>query len=144
MAVTIFPSSKGWVSALAIWGTIVLVVGILMVEVQGPMPLLGKLGLGLFTFLVCGLLAWIWFATFYRIAEGVLYFRSGPIHGSIPIQQIKAVKLNHHLWSGIRPALDLRGMVIQYNKWDEIYLSPADKEPFLEALRQVNPAIVVE
>ncbi len=108
------------------------------------MPLLGKIALGIFTVLVSSLLLWIWFSTYYRISGEMLHYRSGPIHGTIPIQQIREVALNKYLWSGIRPALGFKGLVVRYNKWDEIYFSPAEKEIFLKALQEANPAIVVK
>ncbi|WP_062543398.1 PH domain-containing protein [Rufibacter tibetensis] len=136
-----FSSSKSWVSTLGIWGTTALLFFMLAQEIQSPMPLAGKIALGLFCLLICSLLLWIWFGTYYRIAGETLYFRCGPLHGSIPIQKIREVKLNQYLWSGLRPALGLHGLVINYNRWDTIYFSPAEKEQFLNALREVNPNI---
>ncbi|WP_210464039.1 PH domain-containing protein [Rufibacter roseolus] len=73
-----------------------------------------------------------------------LQYRCGPLHGTIPIRQIREIKQNQYLWAGLRPALGLHGLVINYNRWDTIYLSPAQKEAFLQALQEVNPQIVVE
>ncbi|MBC3539538.1 PH domain-containing protein [Rufibacter sediminis] len=139
-----FPSSKSWVSTLAIWGTTVLLTVVLVQELQSSMPLAGKIALGLFCLLISGLLLWMWFATYYRISGETLHFRCGPLHGNIPIRQIKGVQQNHYLWSGFRPALGLQGMVIHFNRWDQIYLSPAEKESFLRALQEVNPEIEVK
>ncbi|WP_183906671.1 PH domain-containing protein [Rufibacter immobilis] len=143
MAPVTFLSSRSWLSSLTIWGTSLLLLGLLATEVQSTMPLLGKIALALLCLLLCGLLLWIWFGTFYRITSSTLSYRSGPIHGQIPVQQIKEIRLNTYLWSGLRPALGPKGLVVLYNKWDEIYLSPLDQETFLKTLLQLNPDIII-
>jgi hypothetical protein len=116
----------------------------LVQEVQSAMPLLGKIALGFFCLVVNGLLLWMWFGTYYQISGEKLIYRCGPLHGSIPIQKIREVKLNQYLWSGLRPALGMHGLVLNYNRWDTIYFSPAEKERFLDALREVHPEIEVK
>ncbi|KAA6433522.1 PH domain-containing protein [Rufibacter glacialis] len=144
MASVTFYSSRSWVVALAVWGTTALLAALVVQEASSELPLLGKMALGLFCLLVSGLLLWTWFCTYYQISGETLYYRCGPLHGSIPIHKIRDVQLNTHLWAGLRPALGLHGLVINYHRWDTIYFSPAEKEAFLNALREVNPEIEVK
>jgi hypothetical protein len=140
-----FSSSKSWVSTLTIWGTCILLLVLLPSEIQSTtMPLAGKIALTTFLLAVAGLLLWTWFATYYRISGEVLHYRCGPLYGTIPIQRIRKIKQNKYLLVGLRPALGLNGLVIHYNRWDEIYLSPADQEGFLRTLQEINSGIVVE
>ncbi|WP_210489844.1 PH domain-containing protein [Rufibacter aurantiacus] len=144
MASVKFTSSKSWFITLTIWGTVALLAVLLIQELRSGMSFPRKLGLLVFCLLTSGLLLWTWFGTHYLISGETLQYRCGPLHGTIPIRQIREVKQNQYLWAGLRPALGLHGLVINYNRWDTIYLSPAQKEAFLNALQQVNPQIVVE
>ena len=47
------------------------------------------------------------------------------------------------LWVGTRPATAKNGVIIYYNKYDEIYFSPSDNEAFVAALLEINPEIKV-
>ncbi|KAA3440375.1 PH domain-containing protein [Rufibacter hautae] len=138
-----FSSSKSWFITLVIWGTVALLCVLLIGELRSETPPLRKLGAVVFCLLISGLLLWTWFGTYYRISGEVLQFRCGPLHGRIPIKQIREIKQHQHLWAGLRPALGFQGVVINYNRWDTVYFSPAQKEAFLQALQAVNPQIVV-
>jgi hypothetical protein len=80
-------------------------------------------------------LLWVWFGTWYKIDQEELYYQSGPLKGRIPLNQVKKITINTTLWSGIKPALSRKGLIILYNKYDEIYLSPRQQQQFLNALR---------
>ena len=43
-----------------------------------------------------------------------------------------------------RPALDQDGLTIYYEKFEDIFISPKDKEGFIAALMTVNPAIEIK
>jgi hypothetical protein len=86
---------------------------------------------------------WLWFYTYYRIDEHFIYYRSGPFFGKIDITKINKVEVNKTMWVGFKPALAFNGMIVKYNKWDEIYFSPKDKQLFLEELLKVNPSIII-
>jgi hypothetical protein len=90
-----------------------------------------------------GMIAWMWFGTSYRIAAGHLYFASGPFRGKIAIADITHVTCGETMWAGYRPALARKGIVVRYNRWDEIYISPKDQAAFVAALVERNSGIVV-
>lgn len=87
--------------------------------------------------------SWLWFGTCYRLEAGKLHVSFGPFNGSIAINTIRKVERGRTLWSGWRPALDTRGIIIRYNLFDEVYIIPARQEYFLAALLEQNPAIEV-
>jgi hypothetical protein len=105
---------------------------------------------GVIMLIVMAVLLWffysIWFQTYYDLDSEMLYYRSGPMKGRIPISNIHKVVYSHRFfYYGNKPALDMTsGLIIRYNKYDEIYISPADKAGFVDALQKANPAIVVE
>jgi len=93
--------------------------------------------------LVAAMMLWMWFRTYYEIDEKNIWYRSGPVNGSVQISAIKTISKNQRLYSGLKPALGMNGCVIYYNKYDEIYFSPKDKDGFVAALLHINPAIEI-
>ena len=89
------------------------------------------------------LLLWIFLDTSYAIKEGKLYYRSAFIKGSIEIQTIRKVDMNTTMWSGIKPALATKGMIICFNRFDEIYIAPENNEAMISDLLEINPEIQV-
>lgn len=91
------------------------------------------------------MLIWILLDTKYSIKAEILYFYSGPFRGKININSIR--KIEHH--SGLivpvtyKPALDTKGIIIYYNSFDDIYISPNQEAIFLEELLKINPNIKV-
>jgi len=94
---------------------------------------------------IVAMLIWILLDTKYAIKEEIITFNSGPFRGKININSIR--KIEHH--SGLivpvnyKPALNTAGLIVYYNKYDEIYISPIKKEIFLEELLKINPKIEV-
>lgn len=69
-----------------------------------------------------------------------LHYRSGPFRGKITIDAIRDVQRNTTMWSGFRPATHGKGIIVKYNKYDEIYFSPDSNESFIQALLGVRGA----
>ena len=61
---------------------------------------------------------------------------------SIPISSITSIRPSRNPISS--PALSLRRLSIRYNKYDEILVSPKDREAFVAALKAANPQILTE
>lgn len=100
------------------------------------------IGLGS-SMLLLGFFSWLWFGTWYKISEGKLIIRSGPAGSEIPVNRIRKIEKNTTLWGGWRPALGTKGLIIRYNTYDEVYISPVQSEEFLAALLEHNPGIEV-
>ena len=69
--------------------------------------------------------------------------RSSILFGKFSISSIHKIAVNQTLWVGTRPATVKNGVIIYYNKYDEIYFSPSDNEAFVAALLEINPEIEV-
>jgi hypothetical protein len=80
---------------------------------------------------------------YYRIEGNELRWRSSILFGKFSISSIHKVAVNQTLWVGTRPATAKNGVIIYYNKYDEIYFSPSDNEAFVAALLEINPEIEV-
>lgn len=91
------------------------------------------------------LLFWIMIATQYKIENENLYCKSGPFHKTITISSIK--KINHHKGLIVpvtfKPALSDEGLIINYDYYEDIYISPKEENIFLKNLLAINPNIQI-
>jgi hypothetical protein len=81
--------------------------------------------------------------TYYTVDRDELRWRSSILSGRFSVSSIHKVSVNKTLWVGTRPATARNGVIIYYNKYDEIYFSPSDNEAFVAALLEINPEIEV-
>jgi hypothetical protein len=93
--------------------------------------------------LVVGLLLWLYFGTKYELTQTILKYKSGPIRGKIEIERIKEIIKGKTLWAGLKPATARNGLIIKYDKWEEIYISPKTNDTFIEKILELNPAIKI-
>ena len=141
----VFPSSKNYIMISISWIIVVFLLIIPFVPEneqdvdEGPIVIIA------FVYLVAGMFVWILLDTKYKIKENKLFYCSGPIRGSMKIADIRKIELwnKWYVTSFIKPALDKDGMIIHYNKFDDIYISPKEKEKFIAALREINADIEV-
>ncbi|MBB6462871.1 PH domain-containing protein [Flammeovirga kamogawensis] len=92
------------------------------------------------------LFTWVLFSTYYEITadKDVFKYRSGPIRGKISIKDIKKVKLNTRVWSGLKLGLSFKkGMTLYYNQYDEIYITPKQSDDLCRMLKEINSEIKV-
>jgi hypothetical protein len=139
-----FVSSKNIFSCAILW---IIALGLLIIifiekpEAEAPpIYIFNTIMIGIISMII-----WILLDTKYNIYEEILYYYSGPFRGKININSIR--KIEHH--SGLivpvtyKPALDTKGLIIYYNSFDDIYISPKDEDVFLEELLKINPNIKV-
>ena len=105
-----------------------------------PIYIFNAIMIGIFSMII-----WILLDTKYSMKEEILCFYSGPFRGKININSIKKIERHSGLIVPVtyKPALDTKGLIIYYNKFDDIYISPKEEEVFLEELHRINPNIEV-
>lgn len=139
-----FVSSKNIFSCAILW---IIALGLLIIifiekpEAEAPpIYIFNTIMIGIISMII-----WILLDTKYKINEEILYYYSGPFRGKININSIR--KIEHH--SGLivpvtyKPALDTKGLIIHYNSFDDIYISPNQEEIFIQELLKINPNIKV-
>lgn len=89
------------------------------------------------------LIFWIYFDTFYKIEKNELIYRSGFLRGKIEITSIKEILKGKTMWSGIKPALARNGLIIKFNKYDEIYIVPENNDELISDLIKLNSEIKI-
>jgi hypothetical protein len=127
-------SAKGFLFLAVMTLLVVMAIFSIMTKVYVASAIIG---------LVIILFLWIWFDTYYVIQGKELLYKSAFIKGSISIDTIYEIERNKTMYAGLKPALAMKGVVVKYNKYDDIYLSPKDADGFVEALKGVNPNIKI-
>lgn len=138
-----FKSRKDWLFILIILGVTLSIVGMAIYKIQlGNLKSDDYLGLPI-SLLVAGFLLWGYFGTNYKLSNGTFFYRSGPITGKIDIKRIVEVEKGKTLWVGIKPATARRGLIIKYDKYEEIYISPESNDTFVDCLLAVKNDIKI-
>jgi hypothetical protein len=142
-----FNSSKNIYMVSLLWLTIIflsLVPFIPETEDELELEPASIIGLAIL-YLIIGLLAWMLLDTNYILKQNKLHYHCGPIRGKIDVMQIHQVEhvTSLFVYSFLKPALGSYGLTIRYNKFDDIYISPKEKEKFIAELLKINPAIKV-
>ncbi|SMB98418.1 protein of unknown function DUF1200 [Hymenobacter roseosalivarius DSM 11622] len=119
-----------------IFAPILVLVGSSIV-LQGRASLLG----GFFSLLALAFVLHMLFSTTYTVTPEQVVVQCSFLRWKIPTQSITRIVETHNPLSSPAPSLDR--LRISYNKYDELMISPRDKQEFIAALRQLNPCIQV-
>jgi hypothetical protein len=118
----VYPAEKDWKAALLLFSIALL---IWAASLFMPHWIMLTLSIG-----ITGFFAWIWLDTSYRIEDGVLHYRSGPVRGRIPVDRIREIVRDVPSLYGMRPALTFKYLQIKYNRFDELFIAPKDRNGF--------------
>lgn len=100
---------------------------------------LGLLGL----VAVVGFILFLSKTTQYIINENQLIVKSTWIvNVRIDISKITKVEKSNSILSS--PALSLDRLLVRYNKYDEVLISPKEKKEFIDELLKINPTIEIK
>lgn len=137
-----FESRKDTFFNLFTIGSLALLIAILVYITVGDLSWVDLLVL-LFLSAVIGLLLWIYFDTSYQINKNKIYYKSGPFRGNIEINNIVEIIRGKTLWSGLKAATAQKGLIIKYEKYNEIYISPKTNDLFIAKLLELNNEIKI-
>lgn len=90
------------------------------------------------------ILFWMYSSTKYSIENTLLKYQSGFIKGVIEIKEIREITVGKTMWSGLKPALASKGIIIKYGKFDEIYIAPENNLEMVEDMLKIKPEIVIK
>ena len=139
-----FDSKKDLLFSTVILGINTFLIGVAVFAiVKGDMDKEGYLAL-ILIFAVVGLVFWLFYGTGYELTkENGLIYRSGPFKGKIAVDRITEIIKGKTLWVGFRPATARKGLIIKYDRFNEIYISPKTNETFIEKILQLNGRIKI-
>ena len=92
------------------------------------------------TLLSCLFIA-IYKTTFFRLDENYLFCKSLIFTKKIPYSSIRKVEKQQGIYAGIKFSTAWKGLVVHYNKYDELLISPENEEIFLEKINEQMEAI---
>lgn len=129
-----YQSKKDVLFALLFWGVVVLMGWLMIVD--------NSIVMYVISMFIISFLLWMWFGTSYRIDGDVLKVKSGPLRGTVNIEDIRKLTATRTLFSA--PALSIDRIEILYKKYDIMIVSPMDKTKFVQALLTKNSYIEVD
>jgi len=102
-------------------------------------------GLGLVFFLLMLLFWVIQKTTSYRIdSEDKLICKMLFFKKTISISTIKSIEDSNGLYVGWKMNTSWKCLVVKYNKYDELLISPAQESEFIKTILELNPTIHVK
>ncbi|WP_293912674.1 MULTISPECIES: PH domain-containing protein [unclassified Sphingobacterium] len=88
-----------------------------------------------------GILLWMTFRITYTIGLESIDCIAGFYKERIQIDAIRRIDRDTTMWMGFKLAGARKGIIIYYNTYEEVYLSPDNNDRFISELIKVNPAI---
>ncbi len=101
-------------------------------------------GLIYFTFIFfLTIIIWGFFNTSYYIENKYFKYKSGPFYGKIEVSRINTIVKNKTLWSGYKMATATKGLIVKFDNYKEIYISPKSNELFIKEILKLNDKIKI-
>jgi hypothetical protein len=76
----------------------------------------------------------IYKTTYFRLEDDYLFCRSLVFTKQIPYSSIRKVEKQKVIYAGIKFSTAWKGLVVHYNKYDELLISPENEGLFIERL----------
>ena len=140
-----FKSRKDWLFLTVIFGTIALCAALVTGAVMNDGERFGSVvAIATVTGLVSWLLLSVLLSTRYSVDEDYIYYKAGPFKGKVEIQSIREIQVGKSMWTGLRVATAMDGLIIRYDQYNEVYISPDSNSSFIEKLKQVKPDLILK
>ncbi|HCY46049.1 MAG TPA: hypothetical protein DHU89_05150 [Flavobacteriales bacterium] len=140
-----FKSRKDWLFLTVILGTIglcaALVLGTVMNDEESFWSVVV---IATVTGVVSWLLLSVLLSTSYSIDEDHVYYKAGPFKGKVEIQSIREIQVGKSMWTGLRVATAMNGLIIRHGQYNEVYISPDSNSSFIEKLKQVRSDLILK
>jgi Protein of unknown function (DUF1200). len=138
-----FNSRKDLLFGSLIIGVVLLILTLIVFDIlsgkAGPINYFSLIiSLGVIFFLL-----WMYFGTRYELAPDGLVYQCGPMRGRISYDRIREIVKGKTLWVGLKPATARKGLIVKFDRFDEIYISPDTNESFIEKILEKNPNIKI-
>ena len=79
--------------------------------------------------------------TFYTIDEEQLVCHFFGFKKKIRLSEIRRIEPQKGFYAGLKINTAWKGLVVSYGKWDEILISPAKEQLFIETIKAKNPTL---
>jgi hypothetical protein len=101
--------------------------------------------IGILILLLSVLITVTFLTTYYEIRENLLIVTMFFYKTKIKISEIKTIKYSNSIikTNFYKPGFHHRGIEIVYHKYDDIFISPKNRDQFIEQLIEQNPTIEI-
>ena len=101
--------------------------------------------IGILILLLSVLITVTFFTTYYEIQENLLVVSMFFYKTKIKISEIRTLKYSNSIMKTnfYKPGFHHRGIEIVYHKYDDIFISPNNRDQFIEQLIEQNPTIEI-
>ena len=101
--------------------------------------------IGILILLLSVLITVTFFTTYYEIQENLLVVSMFFYKTKIKISEIKTIKYSNSIikTNFYKPGFHHRGIEIVYHKYDDIFISPKNRDQFIMQLIEQNPTIEI-
>jgi hypothetical protein len=101
--------------------------------------------IGILILLLSVLITVTFFTTYYEIQENLLVVSMFFYKTKIKISEIKTIKYSNSIMKTnfYKPGFHHRGIEIVYHKYDDIFISPNNRDQFIKQLIEQNPTIEI-
>ena len=126
-----YKSAKSLGFGILLWGVIVILIVSVIIVPASYQPLAAVICL-----IVCSLMLWIWFGTYYEFKDTYLALRLGPFFENISYEKIFSIRKFKSMASSM--ALSSEMIELRHGKnyiTGTTYISPADRDEFITELR---------
>jgi hypothetical protein len=119
------------------WGSVIAIL------IPGLLSDLGSSGGIVIAIFFAVVMSWFWFGTCYTFLEGnKLLITCGPIRGKVDIMKIERVRKTKNPLSSAALSIDRLEISSSQGFWNATwYVSPKDREEFIQELKSRNPNI---
>jgi hypothetical protein len=136
-----FESKRDWTFPF-IWGFLSIIysiVGIVIISSDGNYSELIVLAV---VWVLQGTFFYIFLrTTFYTIDEEQLVCHIFGFKKRIRLSEIRRIEPQKGFYAGLKINTAWKGIVVSYGKWDEILISPAQEQLFIEMIKAKNPTL---
>ncbi len=84
------------------------------------------------------------FTSRYIFEDEKLICKFGFFKKEIEYSQIRKIESGTQIYAGWKMALALKGIIIHYNRFDDLLVSPEEQDRFIEELKKRNPQIELQ
>jgi len=101
--------------------------------------------IGILILLLSVLITVTFFTTYYEIQENLLVVSMFFYKTKIKISEIRTIKYSNSIMKTnfYKPGFHQRGIEIVYHKYDDIFISPNNRDQFIEQLIEQNSTIEI-
>lgn len=94
-------------------------------------------------FIICASFMWFFFSIRYELSDDSLIYRYTLIHRKIRLVRIKEIVVRKILYVATGPATAGNGLIIKYDDYNMIYISPKSNETFIKKILELNSNIKI-